>query len=107
MRTRVFLSPSQPTLIGYYPDSAEHIHVVCDSSVAPFTVILPDVFQCEHKEIIFYNLAENGVGNPVTVVPVSGQQIRVNETSHVLANLDTACFVSDLKKRWLLSDVNH
>jgi hypothetical protein len=107
MRTRVFLNPSDPVLVGKYSGDHEHVHVICDSSDAPFTIQLPDLFQPEHKEFIFYNMPENGTGNTVTIVTVSGQVMRINETSHALAALDTVGVVSDLKKRWLLSDVNH
>jgi hypothetical protein len=106
MRTRVFLNPSNNILVGSYPPDAEHIHVVLDSSNAAFTVQLPDATLAEHKEFVFYNYPENGVGNNVTLIPVTGQEIRVREFSHVLLPFDTVGAVSDLKKRWLLSDIN-
>jgi hypothetical protein len=107
MRTRVFLNPSNNILVGSYPADAEHIHVILDSSVAPFTVALPDVTQPEHKEFVFYNYPEDGVGNTVRVVPVSGQELRIREFYHDLAPLDTVGMVADLKNRWLVSDINH
>jgi hypothetical protein len=107
MRTRVFLNPSNNVLVGAFPADAEHIHVIHDSSAAPYTVVMPDVNSAEHKEFIHYNLPENGVGNTVRIVPVTGQEMRIREFYHDLAPLDTVGMVSDLKKRWLLSDVNH
>ena len=43
----------------------------------------------------------------VTIIPVTGQEINVRQFSHVLIPQDSATCVSDLKKRWLLSDINH
>ena len=107
MRTRVFLNPSDNTLAGRYPEDCEHIHIVLDSSDATFTVRLPDCKLPEHKEFIFYNLPEIGSGHNVTIIPVTGQEINVRQFSHVLIPQDSATFVSDLRKRWLLSDINH
>jgi hypothetical protein len=106
MRTRVFLTPSDNVLVGKYPQGADDVYVICDSTVAVFTVTLPDLFSPEHKEFIFYNMPEDGVGNDVTVACIAGQMINVNQFSHVLAPFDSATFVSDMKKRWLLSDIN-
>jgi hypothetical protein len=106
MRTRVFLNPSQNVLVGAYPDTAEHVHVVCDSTNAAFSVRLPDLLNVEHREIIFYNLQESGAGHDVTVQAVAGQIINTADSEHVLHAGDTVTFVSDLKKRWILSDVN-
>jgi hypothetical protein len=106
MRTRVFLTPSDATLSGKYPASAEHVHIICDTSVAAFSVVLPDLLLAESREFIFYNLPENNVGNVLTVYPVTGQVIGVSDLSHTLAAFDTVGFVSDLRKRWLLSDIN-
>jgi hypothetical protein len=39
-------------------------------------------------------------------VPVTGQFLIVNSTSHVLKSGDTVSVCSDLKTRWLLTDVN-
>jgi hypothetical protein len=93
--------------VGAFRDDAEHVHIICDTATAAFTVTLPDLLFAEQREFIFYNLPETGAGNTLTVVPVSGQMIRVNESSHTLVALDTVGFVSDLKKRWLLNDINH
>ncbi len=106
MRTRVFLNPSQNVLVGSYPQDAEHVHVVLDSSASAFSVDLPDLFLPEHKEIIFYNVPSDGAGHDVTINAISGQVILNSNTSHVLQPYDVVGFVSDLKSKWLLSDVN-
>jgi hypothetical protein len=67
---------------------------------------LPDVTQPEHKEFIFYNYPRRGIGNTVTLLPVSGQLIINSDTSHVLNPWDTVSACADLKSRWLLSDIN-
>jgi hypothetical protein len=106
MRTRIFLNPSNNVLVGNYNPEVEHVHVVLDSSVAAFSVQLPDVTQPEHKEFIFYNYPSDGVGNAVTLVPVTGQLLINTDTSHVLQPGDTVSACADLKNRWLLTDVN-
>jgi hypothetical protein len=107
MRTRVFLSPADIILSGKFPSTAEHVHVILDSTDSAFTVTLPDLIFQQDREFIFYNLPSSGAGNNVTIIPVGGQEIRIGEQSHVLAALDTVGFVSDMKSRWLLSDTNH
>jgi hypothetical protein len=104
MRTRLFLSPSNTSLV--VPSDVEHIHAVADSATAAFDIVLPDVTMPEHREYIIYNYPSNGVGNDITVKPVTGQFLINNDTSHVLKPFDTVSFVADLKNRWLLTDVN-
>lgn len=106
MRTRLFLSPSNNTLVGAFPFDAEHIHIVLNSASAPFSVRLPDVKMPEHKEFIFYNIPSSGNGNDVTIYPVDGQKITVKDTSHILSPGDTVTFVADLRNTWLISDIN-
>lgn len=106
MRTRLFLNPSNNKLVGNYPPEAEHIHVVLDSSNAAFSIQLPDATIPEHKEYIFYNIPSSGSGNDVTLLPVTGQFVINSDTSHVLKAGDTVSATADLKKCWLLTDVN-
>lgn len=106
MRTRVFLNPSANVLVGSYPPSAEHIHCVCDSASAAFSVQLPDVALPEHKEFVVYNQPSSGNGNDVTFVAVTGQTIKNTDTQHVLSPGDSVTFVADLRNNWLLTDVN-
>lgn len=106
MRTRLFLSPSNNQLVGAYPADAEHIHIVCDTTDAEFTVQLPDANLPEHKELIFYNVPTSGTGHNVHVIPVGGQTLANSAVEHILAPGDTVTFVGDLKNRWLLSDIN-
>ena len=101
MRTRVFLSPTQPQLIGKYSNKAEHVHVVCNASQA-FSFALPDLSTCENTEFPVYNLPTSA-GN----VTVTAKLMSTGETSHVLAPGDTVTFVSDLKSMWVLSDINN
>jgi hypothetical protein len=107
MRTRVFLNPSNNVLVGKYPNDAEHVHVVCDSTSGEFPVTIPDLYSNEQREFIFYNVYESGLGNNVTLAASGNQIIGINGKTHILAPLDSLSMVSDLKKRWLLSDVNH
>jgi hypothetical protein len=106
MRTRVFLNPSANVLVGNYAASAEHIHIVCDSATASFTVQLPDVALPEHREFVAYNQPASGAGNDVTFVAVTGQTIKNTDTQHVLAPGDSVTFVADLRNNWLITDVN-
>jgi hypothetical protein len=106
MRTRVFLSPENNALVGAFPSESEHIHIVCDSANAAFTVQLPDVKQPENREFIFYNLPSSGAGHTVSIVPVSGQKLIVNDTAHSLSPFDTVSAVADLRNTWLLTDIN-
>jgi hypothetical protein len=106
MRTRLFLSPSNNTLVGNYSGDCEHIHVVADSATGAFEILLPDVSMPEHREYIIYNYPSSGAGNDITVKPVTGQFLINRDTSHVLKPFDTVSFVADLKNRWLLTDVN-
>jgi hypothetical protein len=100
MRTRVFLSPAQPQLVGKYQQKAEHVHVVCNASQA-FSFSLPDLNTCENTEFVVYNLPLSA-GN----VTVTAKLMSTGATFHVLAPGDTVTFVSDLKSMWLLSDLN-
>ena len=100
MRTRVFLSPSQSSLVGKYPPDAEHIHVVCVAD-RNMSLALPDLGGCEQMEFIVYNLSTN-----TGTVTVTGKLMSTGGTSHVLNPGDTVTFVSDLKTMWLLSDIN-
>jgi hypothetical protein len=104
MRTRCFLNPSDTRLS--FPQQAEHVHVVCNSAEAGFTVTLPDANMQESREFVFYNHPKTGAGNNVSVVPVSGQLINGKDTTHTLIPYDSATFVSDLRNNWLLSDIN-
>ena len=102
-RIRVFLSPSDPLLVGKYHAQAKHIHVVCDSKNGAFSIALPDLRMCEVQEFIVYNAPSSGAGNIVTI---TGTAMEGGGTSHALNPGDTVTLVSDLKTRWLLSDVN-
>jgi hypothetical protein len=104
MRTRLYLTPSNNVLA--YQGQAAHVHIECDSATGAFTVQLPDLFLPEDKEFIFYNMSSSGAGNEVTVRCVSGQLLSTGESEHVLNVGDTVTFVSNLKDKWLLSDVN-
>lgn len=106
MRTRLFLNPSNNKLVGNYNPLAEHIHIILDSSIAAFSVRLPDVTKPEHKEFIFYNYPKRGTGNTVRLLPVSGQLMVNNDTYHDINPGDTVSCCADLKNRWLLSDIN-
>lgn len=105
-RTRIFLNHIDNTLIGKAYQAAKHVHVICDSYQAPFSVNLPDLFIPENQEYIVYNIPSSGSGNDVTITPISGQLIAGNTTSHILHPYDAVTFVSDLKSKWLISDVN-
>lgn len=106
MRTRITLTPSANVLVGNYPAGAEHIHCICDSANAAFTVQLPDVALPEHKEFVVYNQPSSGNGNDVTFVAVTGQTIKITDTQHILAPGDSVTFVADLRNNWLITDVN-
>lgn len=106
MRTRVFLTPADNTLVGKFAEEHEHIHVICDSTIGAYSVILPDLFSPVHKEFIFYNLHTTGAGNAVTLRPQSGQTMDFTIVSHVVNPGDSVTVVSDMRGTWLLSDVN-
>lgn len=106
MRTRVFLNPSNNQLVGAFPAESEHIHIVCDSATAAFSIRLPDVKLPEQREFIFYNLPSSGAGHAVVIIPVDGQKLIVNDTAHSLSPFDTVSAVADLRNTWLLTDIN-
>jgi hypothetical protein len=97
-RARIFLSASQPQLVGKWNPGHEHIHVICNDTQA-FTFALPDLDSAKDNEFIVYNV---GTG----LVTVTGKAMSTGATSHVLNPGDTVTFVSDLKSMWLLSDIN-
>jgi hypothetical protein len=106
MRTRIFLNHIN-TKLGTIPPDAEHVHVICDTSIMAFSIELPDGAANANREIIFYNVPETGSGFAVTVTSRNGRWVIGQSASeHVLNPGDTVGFVSDLKKRWLLSDIN-
>ena len=108
MRTRVFLNPSETSLTGKYQGDEEHIHVVCDTTIASFTVLLPDLTQQKEKEFVFYNIPASGDGsNTVTIQCIQGQLIDNKYSSHVINVGDTITIVSNMKGSWLLCDVNN
>jgi hypothetical protein len=94
MRTRVFLSPSQPQLIGKYPEDAEHIHVICNGTRA-FTTGLPDLNACEQMEFVFYN---TGTAN----VTVTGKLFSDGTKTHTIIPGASVSFVSNMKTMWLI-----
>jgi hypothetical protein len=99
-RQRIFLSPSEPDLIGKCYSGAEHVHVIC-AAPSNFSFSLPDLWSAENVEYIVYNLSTN-----VGTVTVNGILMSTGETSHTLNPGDTVTFVSDMKSMWLLSDIN-
>jgi hypothetical protein len=107
MRTRIFINhtnASQPLTI---PPDAEHVHIIFDSSVMAFTWTLPDGSANAEREFITYNIPETGVGNIVRVLSQNGRWV-IGQSAyyHDINPGDTVSFVSDLKRRWLLSDIN-
>jgi hypothetical protein len=109
MRQRLFISPSNPDIIGKVKPEAEHIHVV---AICPYamTLQLPDVGTSENVEIIVYNLLES-----VGILTVEGALMSTGSFTHDLNPGDTVTFVSSIKPVpgfsiqtpiWLLSDIN-
>jgi hypothetical protein len=99
-RRRIFLSPTEPDLIGKYHRGAEHVHVIC-AAPQNFSFALPDLWSCEDVEFVVYNLSTSA-----GTVTVTGSLMSTGGTSHTLNPGDTVTFVSDMKSMWLLSDVN-
>jgi hypothetical protein len=97
----MFLTPSNNLLSGYRQD-ADHIDTVCDSSVLPFTIVLPDLLLAEDKEYIFCNIGANAV----TIKPIGGQLFSDGSSTYTLDAYQAATFVSDLKKCWIMSSGN-
>jgi hypothetical protein len=106
MRTRIFLSFSDRDLEGKYPPDAEHIHITLDSSGGEFSVMLPDIGGSEQKEFIFYNVPSVGSGNNVAVYAKPGQYIYRDSDHHDLVPGDSVGFTTNLKKNWLITDIN-
>jgi len=97
----VKLTPSDPTLVGKYDQVHDNIVVVCDSTVAAFSVRLPDLTMQQNRTFTFYNIYTSGSGNDVTIQPVTGQIIMMNDTSYTLSAGSSKQFQTDSKKRWL------
>jgi hypothetical protein len=105
MRTRILLTPSNNALL-YQPDS-EHVHIECDTSTGAFSVTLPDLMLPKEKEFVFYNVpSDGGAGNDLTVQCVSGQVLSLGASSHVLKKNDSITLVSNMRDKWLMSDIN-
>jgi hypothetical protein len=100
-RQKIVLTPYDSALVGKIQPSAEHVHVLLDSTIAPFTVPLPDATASMKRELIFKNI---GV-NDVTLLPISGQYLDL-DISHVVEPLDLVGLWSDLVKTWWLQDSN-
>jgi hypothetical protein len=101
MIQRVFLNPSDPTLTGKYDNAADEVVIVCDSTIAAFSVRLPDLTMQQNRTFTFYNIYTSGSGNDVTIQPVTGQIIMMNDTSYTLSAGSSKQFQTDSKKRWL------
>lgn len=102
-RSRIYLTTADSVLANKYAQSAKHVHVFCDSTDGAFTVMLPDLRDAQDKEFVFKNFGPN----TVTVQAASGQYIDYPaQRSHTLQSLDSAGFVSDMKTRWALNDIN-
>lgn len=101
MRTRLHLNSNTTEIAGQFPTDADEVLVICDTSNGAFTVTLPDCTACQNNAFTVFNMPENGIGAALTVIPISGQMMNLNETSHIIAAFGSATFVSDMKNRWL------
>ena len=101
-RQKIVLTPYDNSLVGKISQDAEHVHVLLDSSLASFTVVLPDATATMKRELIFKN---TGINN-VTLLAVNGQYLDL-DISHVVAPLDLVGLWSDLVKTWWLQDSNN
>lgn len=98
----ILLTPNSPQLTGKYPADAISIVVELDSSVAGFTVYLPDAKSNMNREFIFKNIG----ANQVTVSTVLGQLIDNYETSHIIEYRDCVRLFSNRESRWVMTDYN-
>jgi hypothetical protein len=100
-RQKIVLTPFDNALAGKINGDAEHVHVLLDSTLAPFTVVLPDATATMQREIICKNIGTNDV----TIIPIDGQFLDTS-TSHVISPLDLVSFWPDLVKTWWMLDNN-
>jgi hypothetical protein len=103
-RTRIFLNPSCTLLT--YPQDSEHVHISCDTALAPFSFVLPSISQCQEQEFIVYNNPSIGDGNALIVNSRSGQLLEDGTFARTLAPFDSVTFVSDMRRKWLVSDIS-
>lgn len=108
MQKNITLTCYDKQLLGKYSESDEHLLIVLDTSaLIPFTVYLPDLKLPAHKEFQFKNLPFGTVGETVTVSTINGQLIDGRDYTHAVAPFDFVAFRTDLKRTWVLMDVNH
>lgn len=100
-RQKIIRTPSDNSLAGKISPDTEHVHILLDSSVAGFTVTLPDATATMQRELIFKNIGSNNV----TIQAQPGQYIDF-ATSHIIRPLDLVSVWSDLVKTWWLLDAN-
>jgi hypothetical protein len=91
----VRLNPSNTAVAGTFPEDADHVFFLCDTSSADFAVVLPDCRAGNQHQFIFKN---TGSGK-VTVNATPGQWLDAT-TSHVLNQFESVTFFSDLKSHW-------
>ena len=101
-RQKIVLTPYDNSLVGKINGDTEHAHILLDSSLAPFTVVLPDATATMKRELIFKN---TGINN-ITLLAVNGQYLDL-DVSHIVAPLDLVGVWSDLVKTWWLQDSNN
>jgi hypothetical protein len=108
MQKTINLSIYDKTLLGKYQEDAEHLLVVLDTSaLLAYDVYLPDLTLPANKEFMFKNLPFGTVGANVTIHTINGQLIDGRDYSHVITPFDFVAFRTDLKRTWILMDVNH
>jgi hypothetical protein len=100
-RQKIILTLTDCVLSGKINPSSEHVHVLLDSSISGFSVILPDATFTLQREIIFKNIG----AKDVTIQAKTGQFIDKG-TSHVVKPLDLVSVWPDLVKTWWLLDSN-
>lgn len=97
----IHLNATDNTLIGKYLEGETDIKIICDTSVAGFNVALPDLTTAVNKCFNFYNIPLTSFGKDLTITPVTGQKINVDEFKKTVPPFCHEEFVSDKKTRWL------
>jgi hypothetical protein len=108
MQKSITLTCFDKQLLGKYQEDAEHLFIVLDTSaLIPFTVYLPDLKLPANKEFQFKNLPFGTAGAIVTISTINGQLIDGRDYTHAVNPFDFLAFRTDLRRTWVLMDVNY
>jgi hypothetical protein len=96
-RQKVVLTANDHSLMGRISGDAEHVHILLDTGISGYTVILPDAAATMQRELIFKNIG----ANTANIVPQAGQLID-NSTSAAITSMAALSLWSDRNNYWII-----